>query len=266
MHTSRRACIALAIAGAAVAVLAPRAQAMTFDSTQGFDDMVAGATLVVRGQVLALTDMQAHVSGSIPVPYTAITLKVSQNFAGSSAGATITLRQIGGRIAGQPNRLMVFPGLADFQVGDEVYVIADDRRQPFFATLYGDQGLYRVATDPLGQQRVLSEGWQVMTTGGLPWRSADQRFCNPVPTDRRRCTLVTEAAFDTSSDSAKPPPSTDLTPATFEARLRSLRTGKPVLPGQTVSGNAAQFEAALAALRLRGLQAATAHATTGSPR
>lgn len=255
MDAMRRACCALAVAGAA----AP-AMAMTFDSVQTFDQMVAGATLVVRGQVMGLVDMQAAVPQSTPVPYTAITLRVSQSFAGSAPGAVITLRQLGGRIAGQPNRMMLFPGLAEFEVGDEVYVIADDRRQPFFATLYGDAGLYRVATDAAGVQRVLGHAWQVLRTGGNPWRHGAQRSCKPRLDDRRRCNLASVPVADRSATSdvaPRPLTEADVTPAVFEARLQSLRQGKPALPGQTVSGNAAQFEIALAELRSRGLRAGT---------
>jgi hypothetical protein len=260
MKTLQRALLALAAASLVAGMAAPPASALSFQSVQPFDAMVSGAALAVRGKVLAVTDMHAAVPNSLPLPYTAITLRVDQSFAGSQPGATLVLRQLGGRLAGQPNRMLLVPGLAEFDVGDEVYVIADDRRQPFFATLYGDQGLFRVATDAAGVRRVLNHGWQPMQTQGQPWRTDATRSCKPRAGDRQRCDLASGTGLadrsDTHDVAARPEPAADVTVAAFEARLRNLRAGKPALPGQTVSADAARFETALAQWRSRSLAAA----------
>lgn len=250
--------LALSCAG----LCAQPARALSFDTLPTFEAMVAAAPLAFRGKVLLIADGQAKAAGGSAIPYTSITLQVGQAFAGSSAGAKVTLRQLGGRIEGQPNRLLMIPGLAEFEVGDEVYVFADDRKQPFFATLYGDLGLYRVAKDGAGVDRIMTSQWQPLRSDGRSWRVAANRYCKPLASDRQRCEVSVEPLRDRSDTHDVTPPGaldSDVSPAAFDARIRAAKAlaaspSPSPSPGQTVSKSRTSFETALVALRAQGLR------------
>lgn len=171
----------------------------------------------------------------------------------------MTLRQLGGPIKGKPNRFLIIPGLADFEVGEEVYVFADDRKQPLFATLYGDLSLYRVARDENGVERVLNSLWQPVQFNGQSLRTLSSHYCRPRADNRRWCTVSVEQPKDQGGVEDAPKGAggfTDLTPAAFDARIRALlpRSQRQPLPGQTISRSSATFESALIELRSRGLR------------
>jgi hypothetical protein len=233
--------------------------ALSFDKVPTFEAMVAAAPLAFRGKVLRIADGQAKSAGGSAIPYTSITLQVGQAFAGSRAGDEVTLRQLGGRMEGQPNRLLMIPGLAEFEVGEEVYVFADDRKQPFFATLYGDLGLYRVARDGKGVHRVMTSQWQPLRSDGRSWRVAPNQYCKPLATDRQRCQESVGPPLDHSDTHDVTPAGagdSDVGPALFDARVRAALAPPhtPPQPGQTVSKSRESFEAALVALRAQGLR------------
>lgn len=259
MKTKRQLIVTVMLVLFFAIVCAGQAFALTFESQPSFDEIVITAPLAFRGKVLRIAYGYAKGSDTTSIPYTNITLQVGQSFAGSEIGQEVTLRQMGGPIKGKPNQVLLIPGLVEFQTGEEVYVFADDRKQPFFATLYGDLSVYRVAKDETGVERVLTSLWQQVYFNGQRLRTLTSQYCRPQASSRGRCTLKIERLRDQEDPQDTPKAVEgfkDLSPTVFDARIRALRSTSQgqALPGQTLSKDRAAFESALVALRTRGLQ------------
>lgn len=222
------------------------AAALSFDHQPPLNRIVAEATTAFRGTVEAIDYGAATVSEGQSIPYETIRMRVGEDFGGAGA-AQITLRQLGGRLPGEQTKFLVIPGLAELAPGDTVYVFNNDQVQPFFATLYGDASLFRIATDDTGSLRVLNAFWQpLLAGGGALWPEPGLR-CLPVAEDRSRCVRTEIHVHDVSDEAdVAPRNGRPVTPAMFDRFVRRWRD--PDAPqGQTVSADDAAFAAALAA-------------------
>lgn len=234
------------IAGATFALLSLNAAfALTFNRLPSLDQVAAEATLAFRGVVETVDYGAAKVSASQTIPYENIRVRVEANFGGASAGQLV-LRQMGGPLPDQPSRFLIIPGLSDLAPTDRVYIFANDTKQPFFATLYGDHSLFRVATDESGATLVMNAHWQPLMVGGeriWPVRGVQ---CVPDGEDRGRCVRTEREVFDVSAeDDVSRRRGRQLTPAMLDRLIRTWRTGLEA-PGQSVSASEATFAEALA--------------------
>jgi hypothetical protein len=240
------ACVGLACVLVAAAV--GQARALSFDATPTIDKVAAEATLAFRGRIEEVRYGAAEVSQTQAIPYTNIQMTVGKAFGGVGDGK-ITLRQIGGRLRDHPTRFLVIPGLAELEPTERVYILANDGKQPFFATLYGDYSLFRIAEDERGRQLVMNANWQPLQTDGERLWPAAGLSCEPGGPDRGKCVTKRSEVVDVSADedvvarAGRP-----VTVSALDQLIRNWRAGagRPNGPGQTISADEARFATALA--------------------
>jgi hypothetical protein len=221
--------------------------ALTFDQLPGIEKAVAEATLAFRGRVAELSYGAARVSADETIPYSNIRMEVKVRFDGEEKPTT-TLRQIGGRLPDHPTRFLVIPGLADLVPSEQVYVFANDRIQPFFATLYGDYTLFRIARDEDGRVLVLNAHWQPLQTNRRKIWAIPGAYCEPNKTDHSQCRNELRDVGDVSDpDDVAPRDGRPLTVQIFDQLIRRWRGDEPTpnQPSQTVSAQEERFAAAL---------------------
>ena len=240
------ACVGLACVLAAAAV--GPAKALSFDQTPTIDKVAAEATLVFRGRVEEVRYGAAQVSPMQTIPYANIQMSVGEAF-GGVAGAKIVLRQIGGRLRDHPTRFLVIPGLAELEPTERVYILANDGKQPFFATLYGDYSLFRIAQDETGRQLVMNANWQPLQTDGQQLWPVAGVACEPGGPDRGKCVTKRHEVADVSEgEDVMARDGRPVTVAALDRLIRNWRAGagRPDKPGQTISADEARFATALA--------------------
>ena len=221
--------------------------ALTFHELPEINKVTAMATLAFRGRILEVGYADARVSEKQTIPYSNIKMKVGEAFVGVKS-STITLRQIGGRLPNHKTRFLIIPGLAELSVGEMVYIFANDRMQPFFATLYGDYSLYRIAQNENGRRLVLNAYWQPLQTDGKRIWSVPGSYCEPNTEDRSQCKTNQREVHDSSDNSdVVPRQGRPITPQMFDELIQRWRSETPQTdqPGQTVSMQEASFSAAL---------------------
>lgn len=213
------------------------ATALTFERVPDLDEMAADATLAFRGVVERIEFAQAAARRDQFVPFTIITFDVIEPYAGCRKGERVSIMKMGGPTAQRPSVHLVIPGLADFNVGEEMVVLSNDGEQPFFGTYFGDYGVLRVARDETDRRRVLDEKWRPVSRVGEDLATDGERRCVPQRTDPARCRLTSPAATSAAL-------SVEELDATLHRVAGTNRSGKPA---QTISGDRARFEAALGA-------------------
>jgi len=220
--------------------------ALTFDVLPTIDKAAAEASLAFRGRVEKLSYSTTQVSAVQSIPYTNIHMAVDEVFGGVDK-PTMTLRQIGGKLPNNSSRYLVIPGLIDLAPSEEVYVLANDRMQPFFATLYGDYTLFRIARDENMQTLVLNAHWQPLHTNGKKIWPLQGIYCVPDSADRSLCRHITRDVGDVSeTHDVEPRSGNPLTVKNFDQFIRRWRANTDVNQiGQTVSAQEASFAAAL---------------------
>lgn len=245
----------LALAACAVAMLgAPcgSAQALMFRHVPALEKIAADAPLAFRGRVEAIEYRTAK-TGNGKYPYVVTTFRVLAGYRGASPGDEIRIARLGGPIDGDMRRYLIVPGVPGFTPGDEVVVFQNDAEHPFFGAAYGDRGVLRIARTPDGQRRVLNFHGQPLTRDGELFGIDRTTVCAVRQSSRDVCDLratTADASFDEDAATKATEP---VTPAKFDDAMRRIVSDYPLAaPAQTVSGDAARFEAALADLAARG--------------
>jgi hypothetical protein len=229
-----------------VTATAGQAAALSFDETPTIDKVAAEATLAFRGRVEEVRYAAARVSEMQTIPYANIWMTVGEAFGGVD-GNKVTLRQMGGRLPDHPTRFLVIPGLAELEPTERAYILANDGKQPFFATLYGDYSLFRIAEDETGRQLVMNAHWQPLQTDGQRiWPTAGL-YCEPATPDRGKCVTKRREAADTNEDEdVAAREGRPMTVSALDRLIRQWRADRPNKPGQTVSADESRFAKALA--------------------
>jgi hypothetical protein len=243
-----RGWVRVALACAMMLAACGSSDGLTFNEIPEVSEVAAMASLAFRGKIVDLDYRHVQVSEEQTIPYSRITLQVAKGFGGIQ-GSKVTLREIGGQLRDHPTRYLIIPGLADLTVGERIYVLANDRLQPFFATLYGDYSLYRIAEDESGRHHVLNAHWQLLETDGERIWAVRGRYCEVTKEDRGRCRTRTREGGDISDlhdvvvRTGRP-----LDPETFDALIEQWRkegARRVGEQGQTVSANDETFAAAV---------------------
>ena len=117
-----------------------------------FDELVAESEAVIRGIV---TDVRAEEFDSPQGPgiRTLVTLRVERALKGS-AGETITLVQLGGRVGGRALRVA---GLPEFKAGDRQVVFVAGNGRVICPVIAGIFGRFLVQTDVAAAASMFSE-------------------------------------------------------------------------------------------------------------
>jgi len=258
----KRTSLLAAFAGVMACLAAAPAYAVSYTQFPRVEEIAAKAPLAFRGVVESVTSHAVPVPNARSMPYTATTFRVVTAFRGTSPGARVTLRHLGGPFPELPNRVMVVPGLARFSEGDEAFVFSNDRQHPFFGTSFGDLGVMRVARADGGARVVLTEDWRFLLSTPVGFRQ-DGAACVPSSGERTTCTpTATRDSADQESDAEGASGASGraggsrVTVESFEVAVRSAVARQGAIPGrpQTISASAAVFEAALGAFA-RGDQA-----------
>jgi hypothetical protein len=263
-----RVLVSIALAGAMMLATSGSSDGLTFNEIPEVSEVAAMASLAFRGRIVDLDYQHVRVSDEQTIPYSRITLEVSKGFGGTQ-GPKVTLRQIGGQLRDHPTRFLIIHGLADLAVGEHIYVLANDRLQPFFATLYGDYSLYRIVEDESGRRRVLNAHWQLLETDGERILAVRGRYCEVTKEDRGRCRTRTREDGDTSDlHDVAVRKGRPLDPETFDSLIERWRTGGPRRVGdrgQTVSASDETFAAAVRDFGLAVSKPAPEDSETESP-
>lgn len=214
---------AILLASAIGAVASSESRALTFDHQPPLHRMIAEASVAFIGTVETIDYGAAVVSERQSIPYENITFRVIEDLGGAGSGQ-ITLRQMGGRLPGEETKYLVIPGLAEFVNGERIYIFHNSAVQPFFATLYGDASLFRVATDDTGAPTVMNAFWQPLLAGnGRVWPEPGMR-CLPLEDDRSRCVRTEMHVHDVTDDEdVAAREGRPVTPAMFNRFVRSWR-------------------------------------------
>jgi hypothetical protein len=233
-----------------VAASAGQVTALSFDETPTIDKVAAEATLAFRGRVEEVGYGAAQVSEMQTIPYSNIQMTIGEAFGGVD-GSKVTLRQIGGRLRDHPTRFLVIAGLAELEPTERAYILANDGKQPFFATLYGDYSLFRIAEDETGSQLVMNAHWQPLQTDGQQiWPTAGL-YCEPGPDtpDRGKCVTKRREVADVSDgEDVAAREGRPLTVSVLDRLMRQwrARADRPNGAGQSISADEARFAKALA--------------------
>lgn len=230
------------------AATAAQATALSFEETPTIDKVAAEATLAFRGRVEDVRYGAAQVSETQTTPYSNIQMTVGEAFGGVD-GSKIILRQIGGRLPDHPTRFLVIGGLAELEPTERAYILANDGKQPFFATLYGDYSLFRIAVDEAGRQLVMNAHWQPLQTNGQRiWPTAGL-YCEPDTPDRGKCvTKRSEVADVSDGEDVMAREGRPVTVPVLDRLIRQWRAQAdgPNGAGQSVSADEGRFATALA--------------------
>ena len=240
------ACFGLAFVLAVAA--ASQARALSFDETPTIDKVAAEATLAFRGRVEEVRYGAAQVSETQTIPYSNIQMTIGETFGGVD-GSKVTLRQIGGRLPDHPTRFLVIGGLAELEPTERAYILANDGKQPFFATLYGDYSLFRIAEDETGRQLVMNAHWQPLQTNGQRIWPAPGLYCEPDTPDRGKCVTKRREVADVSDgEDMVARQGRPVTVPVLDGLIRQwrARADSPNGTGQSVSADEARFATALA--------------------
>lgn len=243
IHQATGAAIALAIALA----LAPDSQAVSFAAIDELPDIIEGASLAFRGDVVNVDYREIQVNGRA-FPYTETQFRAAECFNGCVAGGLVSVRQMGGKYSSIADRAVVVAGLPDYAINGDYFVFADHDRHALLGARFGSYGVFRVATID-GSDRALVFDHAGAALGGgsdgvVAGKSAVR--CTRIGSDQRcaglsnpKSSLSTVAAIDAQSfssyvqaivDTAKRgPDSSALEPdaSQFELALQTFLSSTP---------------------------------------
>jgi hypothetical protein len=139
---TRKVCVLLLVVGG----LAGSPAFTTTLVFQSLEELIAGADLIVRGNVQAVTPSPSQPEG----PTTQVVLTVRERWKGSKLD-TLTLLLPYGTTSGITQAA---PGLPTFRVGEEVILFLVREEKDQYSVLGGKQGKFSIKSEPSGRSVV----------------------------------------------------------------------------------------------------------------
>jgi hypothetical protein len=144
MMKLRNYTLALALILLAGLVLSASVEATTVTKLK-FDEIIEKADLILSGKVIAVSHRVINEKGN-KIPYTFVTLSVSENIKGPAEKISHTIKLLGGPIP-EENATLHVSDMPEFKVDQEIFLFLEDNNVLESPVVGFNQGKFRIQTD-----------------------------------------------------------------------------------------------------------------------